>query len=668
MNKSQAAQRIEKLRKEIDYHRYQYHVLDTQEISDAALDSLKHELATLEEAFPDLITASSPTQRVAGKPLDKFQKIQHMHRMLSLQDVFNKNELEEWEARIQKMLPDEKLEYYCELKIDGLALSLIYENGILQTAATRGDGFVGEDVTQNIKTIQSIPLEIPYTNRLEVRGEVYMTKKSFEKVNKQREKDGESLYANPRNLAAGSIRQLDPQVTASRELSFFAYDIRDYNMQSHADVHVFLKEQGFRVEKHSSACASLAEVYSFCEQWVEKRNDMPYLVDGVVIAVDNQDVYKKLGVVGKAPRWAVAYKFPAEQATSIVEDIQVQVGRTGAITPVAHLTPTLVAGTTVSRATLHNIDEIERLDVRVGDTVIIEKAGDIIPDIVEVLTNLRPRNTQKFEMPKNCPICESELNRKHGEVAFYCSNKKCFAQQREQISHFISKKGFNIDGLGPRIVEQLLDQGLISSAADLFELQKGDLLELEGFAEKSADNLLQELERRKEIDSAKFIYSLGIRYIGQETAFLLKDFVAQKGGIKTVIQLFEFLHAQSIENFQAIEGIGEKVAQSLYDYFHEEETQEMFQKFDKLGVKLLQPKHKKNEFFADKSFLMTGSFSDMKRDEVYEIIRNGGGQIQSSVSKNLDYLLVGDKAGSKLKKAQEFGVEVLSEEDFKKHI
>lgn len=672
MNKKDAEKRIAKLRKEIDYHRYHYHVLDKQEISDAALDSLKHELFLLEQEYPELITPDSPTQRVAGKALDKFKKVQHRHRMLSLQDVFSVEELQEWEDRIKKIIPKQTFEYFVELKIDGLAISLWYENGLLQYGATRGDGFWGEDVTYNLKTIGSIPLCIPFKEPIEIRGEVYMTKDVFEKVNQEREKSGESLYANPRNLAAGSIRQLDPMVAAQRKLSFYAYDAREQFFDTHSNLHKKLKEFGFKLDNHSKICKSIKEVFNFCSSWVDKRNNMPYQVDGVVVAVNNQQLHEQLGVVGKAPRWAVAYKFPAEQATTIIEDIQVQVGRTGAITPVAHLQPVTVAGSVVSRATLHNYDEVKRLDVRVGDTVVIEKAGDIIPDIIKVLPHLRSKDAKPWHMPKQCPLCNSPITQKEGEVAYYCTNKSCFGLQREQLAHFISKKAFNIEGVGPRSIEQLIESGLVNNVIDLFELQKGDLLELEGFAEKSVDNLLTEIERRKNIKAHKFLYALGIRYVGQETAQLLTNFLyTQQSTIHTPLDILAIMTHINTYELQAVDGIGQKVSQSIVDYFGNESTQQIFSKMTELGIhfEMLQGiSQNLREDFEGKKFIMTGTFSDMTRDEVYELIKYYGGEITQSVTKKTNYVLVGDKPGSKVEQAKKLGIALLSEKDFKKMI
>jgi len=668
MNKEQAAHRLAQLRQEIDYHRYQYHVLDQQEISDAALDSLKHELHQLEQEFPDLITADSPSQRVAGQPLDKFKKITHEYRMLSLQDVFDAQEVREWAERIQKLASDTPFNYFCELKIDGLAISLRYENGLLQTAATRGDGYVGEDVTQNIKTIQAIPLKIPYTEPLEVRGEVFMTKAAFDAVNQQAEAAGQKTYANPRNLAAGSLRQLDSAVTAARQLSFYAYDIRVVDKATHHDVHQFLAEQKFKTDQYAQVCATIDDVVDFCASWHEKRNDMPFLVDGIVITVNQQALHEQLGVVGKAPRWAAAYKFPAEQATTVVEDIQWQVGRTGKLTPVAHLRPVTVAGTTVSRATLHNFDEIERLDVRIGDTVIIEKAGDIIPDILEVLTRMRDGSQKQYQRPEHCPICEAAIQQQAEEVDVYCLNPDCFAARKEQLVHFVSKKALNIEGVGPKVIEALLENGLVQTVADLYDLQAGDVLELEGFAEKSVEQLLEQIDQAKEVRVDRFLFGLGIRYIGATTATAIIDALQQQHWAEqetiSVNELFTILQSYTAENWQAIAGIGDVVAQSLVDYAAQEKTQQLFEHFVEIGIMLQLPKKLVNAPLAGMTFLMTGSFADRKRDEIYEQIKHLGGKIQSSVSASLNYLIVGDKAGSKLAKAEKLNIQILNEEEY----
>lgn len=546
MNKFQAKERIKKLKKEINYYRYQCHVLNIQEMSESALDSLKHELAQLEDQFPEFITPDSPTQRVGGKPLDKFEKYIHSRPMLSLNDVFSGEEIQEWQQRILKLLLlSARLDYYAEIKMDGLAIALIYEKGIFKTGATRGDGRVGENVTENLKTIEAIPLrlmefplvhwekKLPFLNksqlknlynsihqeRIEVRGEVYMAKKTFEDLNARQQKNGLPLFANPRNAAVGSVRQLDPKITASRKLDFSVYDvITDLGQQTHEQAHLIAEVLGFKQDSHNHYCRNIEEVIKTYEQMGKLKNRLPFEFDGVVVNVNNIKIFGQLGIVGKAPRAAVAFKYHGEEAATIVENIIVQVGRTGALTPLAILRPVRVAGSTVSRATLHNIDEIKRLGVKIGDTVIIQKAGDVIPDIVRALPNLRTGQEKEFTMPKNCPSCGSKVIRRQGEVACYCSNKNCLAIQKEKLYHFVSKKAFDIKGMGPKIIDRFMDQGFIKDAADIFKLKQGDIQGLFHFGEKSAENLVNATQKSKKIFLDRFIYALGIRHVGEETA------------------------------------------------------------------------------------------------------------------------------------------------------
>ncbi|MFA6028049.1 MAG: NAD-dependent DNA ligase LigA [Patescibacteria group bacterium] len=656
MNKSEAKARIEKLKKEINHYRYQYHVLDKQEISDAALDSLKRELFILEQEWPVLITPDSPTQRVAGKALAAFHKVAHSKPMLSLVDCFSFDELQDWEKRIKKLAPQDKFDYYAEIKMDGLAVNLIYENGLLTQGSTRGDGKIGEDVTSNLKTINSIPLKLnePFPKKIEVRGEVYMSKKNFEALNKREE----GKYANPRNIAAGSIRQLDPKIPASRKLDFMAYDIAsDIGLATHEQVHQELTRLGFRSNEHNAHCRDLNEVEKYYEKIGKIRKKFNYWSDGTVINVNDIALFKKLGVAGKAPRGGIAYKYPAEQATTIVEDIQVQVGRTGALTPVAHLKPVSVAGTTVARATLHNEDEIKRLDVRVGDTVIIQKAGDIIPDIVKVLKNLRPNNAKAFIFPKTCPACGSKVLRREGEVAHYCSNKQCFAQEKEKLYHFVSKKAFDIDGLGPKIIDQLLEEGLIADAADIFSLRKEDLQLLERFAEKSADNLIKSIAKAKEVSFAKFIYALGIRHVGEETAY---DLAGQFGSLSKLINA-------SQEELNKIHEVGEVMAKSVYDFFQDKKNKDLIKKLLQNGVCIRRDaiyRVSANKSITGNTFVLTGTLKTMTRDEAKEKIRQAGGNISSSVSKQTDYVIAGEEPGSKYTKAKKINIKILSEKEF----
>lgn len=543
MNKQEAKKRIEKLRKEIDRFRYEYHVLDKPEVSDDIYDSLMRELRGLEEEHPEFKSPDSPSQRIGSKPLEKFTKVRHQHRQWSLDDAFSFEEIKAWEEKVLKMLAKqgvkEKPDYCCEIKIDGLKIILTYKNGLFARGATRGDGVVGEDVTEQIKTIQSVPLKLTKSVDLTVVGEGWMRKNDLEIINEKRRRAGEPEFANSRNVAAGSIRQLDPKITASRKLDSYIYDIDEIEgefPETQTKELEFLEELGFKVNKNYKLCRNLQQVEDLFKSWGPKRNHQAYGIDGIVIKINQKNLQDALGYTGKSPRWAIAYKFIPEKVTTVVEDIKVQVGRTGALTPVAHLKPVVVAGSKVSRATLHNEDEVNRLDIRIGDTVVIHKAGDVIPEVVEVLKNLRTGKEKIFHMPVRCPICGSPVKReeikigKRGEesAAHYCLNKKCFAVEREKIIHFASKKGFDIEGLGDKIVEQLMNEGLVSGPADIFELTKGDLEPMERFAEKSADNLVRAIEKSKQIGLAKFFFALGIRHVGEETANLLAQEMAKK--------------------------------------------------------------------------------------------------------------------------------------------
>lgn len=659
MNKAKAKQRIAKLRDEINHHRYLYHVHDTQEISEAALDSLKHELAELEAQFPELITPDSPTQRVAGEPLPGFKKVVHSQRMLSLNDAFSFEDLQKWEQRLLKIV-DPPLTYYAEIKMDGLAVNLRYEQGVFVQGATRGNGSVGEDVTANLRTIQDIPLRLhgSYPDVVEVRGEVYMTKAQFDIINSA----AEGKYANPRNTAAGTIRQLDPKFVAERKLNFMAYDcVSDLNVAYHSDIHEYLQTLGFRSNSLNQQCASLKEVQLYYERIQKQREALGYWIDGIVINVDSLAAFKILGVVGKAPRGAIAYKFPAEQTTTIVEDIQIQVGRTGALTPVAHLQPVLVAGTTVRRATLHNADEIKRLDVRVGDTVVIEKAGDIIPDIVQVLPKLRPAEAKPYRFPKKCPACGTNIERKVTEVAYYCPNSQCPAKDKERLYHFVSKNGVDVEGLGPRIVDQLVEVGLVNTFADMFRIKAEDLLGLEGFAEKSAENLIKEINNSKTVLLPKLLQGLGIRHVGEETA------IALARSFPTV----QLLQQATLTDLQSIPDIGDVVAQSVYTYFHDPIQKAQLEDLLQY-LKIQTSDHSRDTTshsstkISGKTFVLTGTLHTMTRDEAKQKIRLAGGKVSGSVSKKTDYVVAGDDPGSKYSKAQELGVKILAEAEFVK--
>jgi DNA ligase (NAD+) len=686
MNKEEAKKRIEKLRELVNYHRYLYHALDKQEISENALDALKKELFDLEQAYPDLITADSPTQRVGSKPLESFEKFEHKQPMLSFFDAFSREDMENWETRNKKLLSDSeirRMEYYCEPKLDGLAIELVYSAGVLAVGSTRGDGRVGENVTQNIKTIEAIPLklrnekdviadlekaglmEVAKTLRqkgapeLIVRGEAIITKKEFEKTNKDRLKSGLPLYANPRNLAAGSIRQLDPSVVAARKMESDVYAlVTDLGQKTHEEEHLILKAFGFKTNnKYNKLCRDLEAVFRYYEHLRKIRESLPYEIDGAVVLVNDNKLFKELGVVGKAPRSGIALKFALKQSTTIIEDINVQVGRTGAMTPVAILKPVEVGGITITRATLHNEDEIRRLGLKIGDTVVVGRAGDVIPEIIKVFPELRTGKEKNFVMPKKCPDCESELVRKPGEVVWHCPNPNCFSRKRRYLGHFVSRKAFNIDGIGPKIVDRFLEEGLIADAADLFDLKEGDILPLERFAEKSAKKIVEKIRSRKNITSGRFIYALGIRNVGEKTAY---DLAKEFGSIERIKSL-------SLSDLQDAQDIGPVVAQSIFDWFHAKHNLDFLNKLLEKGVMIKEEK-KRGVKLKGKTFILTGTLESMSREEAKERIQALGGEVLSAVSKNLDYLIVGESPGSKYDKAKGLGVKIIDEAEFLKII
>ncbi len=709
MDKTQAKNRIEKLSEEINRQRYEYHVLDKPDVTDEIYDSLAAELRALEEEFPELRSVDSPTQRIGGVPLKKFQKVKHMVRQWSFDDVFGAVELQKWDEKVGRMVEKSEfdsesesnsdfsvVDYVCEIKIDGLKIILTYENGIFVSGATRGDGVIGEDVSENLKTIRSIPLKLNYPIDCVVVGECWLGKSELARINADRIAKGEVVFANSRNAAAGSIRQLDPKIAASRKLNSFIYDIDYIEVKSQkskvesviqnsklAEIQIpktqleelgLLKKLGFKVNPEHKLCKNVAEIQAYYDIWKDKKDKQDYGIDGVVVKINSAEIQEKLGYTGKSPRWGVAYKFPAERVTTVVEGIQVQVGRTGALTPVAHLKPVLVAGSTVSRATLHNEDEIERLDIRIGDTVVIQKAGDVIPEVVEVLKSLRTGREKKFHMPTVCPICGSVTARKVGEAATYCTNAKCFAVEIEKIIHFVSKKGFNIDGFGEKIVEQLMNEGLITNAAEIFELKRGDLAPLERFADKSADNLIEAIVQSKKIEFEKFLFALGIRFVGEETAVLVANKISneiknQKYKIKTLRDVIEYFPKITIETWREIKGIGEKSAESLVNWFSDAENIKLLEKMDEAGVEFIVPKTEGRELNArlvGTTFVLTGELKNFTRDEAKGMIRKAGGEVSSSVSRRTDYVVTGAKPGSKHKKALELGVEIIQEEEFKK--
>ncbi|MFA6307164.1 MAG: NAD-dependent DNA ligase LigA [Patescibacteria group bacterium] len=704
MDKEQAKKRIAKLRSEIETYRYAYHVLDKSLISDAALDSLKNELEKLEREFPEYITPDSPTQRVGGAPLEKFNKVKHSAPMMSIFDAFNPDDMKDWEKRLEKILyPTPTLPlvrggskssppyeggvrggYYAELKMDGLAVALVYEKGQFVLGATRGDGEIGEDVTQNLKTIEAIPLilrrpaevelkKIGLTDesikklyqtlasgRLEARGEAIISAKVFADLNKQYKKQGRSELANPRNAAAGSIRQLDSKLTAERKLDCHIYSLAtDLGLAYHEQEHELAKLLGFKALKQNKYCRNLDQAIKFHGYWEKNRDKVPFECDGVVAVVNDLNLWPKLGIVGKGPRYMMAYKFAAEQATTVVEDVVWQVGRTGVLTPTAYLRPVKVYGVTVSRATLHNLDEIKRLGLKIGDTVIIERAGDVIPKVVKVLPNLRVGRELEIKAPKKCPRCSGGVEKAAGEVALRCVNINCYAVNLRNLTHWASRSAMDIEGLGPKIIEQLVKQGLVKDISDFFKLTAKDLKPLERFAEKSAENLVEAIAAKKEVDLARFIYSLGIRHVGEESALALAKHFGSLEKIK---------HA-SLDEINSIYDFGEIMAKSAYEWFHDKKNLELLAKLEANGVKVISLKlTAKSAKLNGKTFVLTGGLAELTRDQAKAKIRELGGDISSSVSKNTDYVVAGEEAGSKLDKAKKLGVKIINEEEFLKII
>jgi DNA ligase (NAD+) len=671
MSKEEIKKRIEKLRGEINRDRYSYHVLNKSLISDEALDSLKKELFDLEIKYPEFVTHDSPTQRIGGKPLEQFRKVKHDVPMISFNDAFSEQDMRDWFERLENYLGRKlsNIDFYCELKIDGLAMELIYEDGVLIQGSTRGDGLIGEDVTQNLKTVEAIPLKIEsdaikVPERLVVRGEVFLTMKEFERMNREQEKTGGKLYANPRNVAAGSIRQLDPKIAAARKLDSFAYDIVvGMNEKYHEKDHLNLHKLGFKTNPQNKLLKSLEDVFEFRNYWEKHRDKIPYEIDGIVVIVNDNGIFDEAGVIGKAPRAAIAYKFSPKEATTVVKDVKIQVGRTGALTPVAEFQPVQVGGITITHASLHNMDEIERLGLKIGDTVIVSRAGDVIPKVIKVLPHLRTGKERAFKMPGVCPVDGSEVVR--DGVIYHCSNTQCGARVKESLYHFVSRGAFDIRGLGPKIIDRFLDEGLISDAADMFELKEGDILVLERFGEKSAQNIIEEVSGKKEIAFSKFIYSLGILHVGEETARLLvKNFpiAGNKFEVKKFADKYKNL---SLEELQEIHDIGPKMAQSIYDWFRNPRNLKLLERFDEVGIKILGEKApEKSGKLTDKTFVLTGSLRSMTRDEVKGKIRALGGNVSESVSSKTDYVIFGEEPGSKLDKARQLGIKIINEEEF----
>ncbi|MEQ1499793.1 MAG: NAD-dependent DNA ligase LigA [Parcubacteria group bacterium] len=656
-------ERLEKLKSTIEKHRRLYHTLDKPEISDETYDSLISELEKIESDYPELKSVSSPTQRVGGEPLKEFVKVNHTVRQWSYDDVFDFAGLQKWEEKTKNFikkegLENEELDYCCELKIDGLKIILTYKNGELVLGATRGDGRVGEDVTNNVKTIKSIPLRLNKKVSVVLAGEAWISKDDLEKINKTRLKQNEPVFANTRNLAAGSIRQLDPKIAEERKLNYFVYDvdsIEGSTFLTQSEEINFLKELGFDVNPNFSVFKSLDEIEKYYQIWSKKKDKLQYGLDGIVIKINSNKIQRALGYTAKSPRWGVAYKFPAEQVTTIVEDISLQVGRTGVLTPVAHLRPVLVAGSTVSRATLHNEDEIKRLDVRIGDTVVLQKAGDVIPDIVSVVKELRTPKIKEYKWPTHVAVCggDGRIERIPGQAAYRCVNKNSFEQQKRKFYHFVSKKSFDINDMGPKIVDLLLEQNLISEYADIFTLKKGDLVSLPRFAEKSADNLISSTNKSKNVTLARLLVGLSIPQVGEETAYDLA---------KRFKQLDKLQNAE-YEELERIVGVGPIIARSLVDFFGQKENKKNISNLLKY-IKIEEVDTTSVLKLQDKTFVLTGGLESMSRDEAKSKIRKLGGIVGESVSKNTDYLVAGNDPGSKFDKAQSLGVKILTENEF----
>jgi len=673
MDLKEAKKRIEVLKKEIEKYRYAYHVLNQSLIPDEALDSLKKELYDLEQKFPQLITPDSPTQRVSGKPLKFFKKVVHKTPMISLNDAFSKEDIKDWYERIEKLIPTEKkLDFYCEYKFDGLAISLEYEKGILKVGSTRGDGKIGEDVTQNLKTIEAIPLRLEKDINIEVRGEVLLTKEEFKRINKEQIKKGLPAYANPRNVAAGSIRQLDPKVTASRKLDFYAYDlIGDFNLKTHEEKHQFLREMGLKVHSGNRRAENLEEIFAFHEKVSKEREKLPFEIDGIVVIVNDIQLFEKLGVVGKAPRGAIAYKFSPKETTTIVEDIKIQVGRTGVLTPVAILRPVEVGGVTISRATLHNKEEIKRLGLKIKDTVIISRAGDVIPKIEKVLKNLRTGEEKEFKMPEVCPVCGSKVVEDEGGIILRCLNKNCPARQLEHFYHFVSKGAFDIKGVGPKIINRFIDEGLIQEISDLFDLKEGDIASLERYGEKSSQNIIKAIQSSKNITLNRFIYALGIPHIGEENAILLAEYFEEKNKSKEIriSDLIKIGTSLKEEELNKVKTIGPKIASSIVNWFKEKKNIEFLKKLEANGINIIPVVSRREKGkLKGLTFVLTGTLVSMSRDEAKKRIKEEGGEVSETVSRKTDFVVVGENPGSKLKKALELKIKTLNEQEFLKMI
>jgi DNA ligase (NAD+) len=658
-----AEKKIEALREKIRHHEYSYYVLDQPEIEDTAFDKLMRQLKELEAAHPQLVTADSPTQRVGGKPREGFVKVAHSSPMLSLDNTYNEEELRAWERRVHELSGRSDVEYVCELKLDGMSLALIYEDGRLARGITRGDGNVGEDVTLNVRTVRSIPLSIPKEKlkkagvpaNFEVRGELLMPTAAFKKVNEERERKGLPTFANPRNFTAGTVRQLDSMVTAERRMDFFPYILlvngRTY-FDRHSKTLEALVTAGFKVNSNRRLVRTMEEVWAFIKEWEGKRESLAYEIDGIVVKVDRTGLQDELGFTGKAPRWAIAYKYAARGGVTKLENVRWQVGRTGKLTPVAELAPVAIGGTTVRNATLHNLDEVQRLGVKIGDWVRVERGGDVIPKVVEVEKE-HPRGKEDIEAPEKCPVCGTDVVRTEGEVDYRCVNANCPAKLQGTILHFASRGVMNIDGMGDALVNQLTEKGLVKNVADIYKLTKADLLGLERMGEKSAQNILDEIENSKKLPLERVIYGLGIRMVGERTA----QFLAEHFGS------MEALESAGLEELQNVNEIGPRIAESIVEFFGIAANRELINRLRKAELKLTGEKKQRGTKLAGKTFVLTGTLAHFTRDEAKKMIEDAGGKVAGSVSKKTDYVVAGADAGSKLEKAKELGVAVIEEKE-----
>jgi DNA ligase (NAD+) len=662
--KDQARKEIERLRRELEHHNYRYYVLDAPEISDQEYDRMMRRLQDLEGLYPDLVTPESPTQKVGAPPRDEFGTVRHSIPMLSLQNAFADEELTEFDARVKRLLGTEDFDYVAEPKIDGLAVEVVYRGGIYAQGSTRGDGYLGEDVTENLRTVRSLPLRLRagtggLPSLLEVRGEVYLGKKDFAKLNKKREESGEPVFANPRNAAAGSVRQLDPSITAARKLDIFLYAIGRYegvDFRTHWDMLEAFKSWGLRVNPEIRMCKNVEEAAEFHTHIETRRKHLDYEIDGIVLKVNSLELQEKLGQISRSPRWAIAYKFEPEQATTVIKAIKVQVGRTGALTPVAVMEPVHIGGVEVKSATLHNQDEIDRKDIRVGDTVIVQRAGDVIPEVVEVVREKRTGREKKFTIPNRCPVCGSHVYRDPDEAVSRCTNMSCPAIIKQSIRHFASKAALDIDGLGTKIIDQLVERGLVKTVADLYRLTKDDLMSLERLGDKSSDNLLRSIEMSKKTTLTRLIYALGIRHVGDHVARVLAEEFAS----------LEDVEKADVDDLTSIPEIGPKVAESIRSFFEEKRNRDAISDLVNLGIEYHRAARSGGGKLKGKAFVFTGALKGFTRDEAKNLVEKLGGRVVGSVSKKVDYVVVGEDPGSKYEQAQKLGIKTIDETAFRK--